>query len=87
VNTLYEARHTGAQFLILDLHVAFTFIQISQTSDVQETRARTLRKAALVYRQVSDFVRSGRVSQNDAETIKLLLQELRRSLESLGETV
>jgi hypothetical protein len=87
LNTLDEVRHTGAQFLIVDLEIALTFVRIAQTSDVPKTKARTRGKAAYVYAQVSNFARKARLPDHDAEMIDFLLRELRQSLESLGESV
>ena len=80
-------RRVGAEFIMADLELAFTFLDIARTSLAAETRRRNQENARAAYDAVLRFLpRSLPVlSAAERHAIENKLAELKNRLEQLGE--
>ena len=80
-------RRVGAEFIIADLELAFTFLKIARTSSVTETVRRNQRNARTAYHAVLQFLPRclPALSAAERQTIEDNLRKLKHRLEQLGE--
>jgi len=80
-------RRTGAEFIIADLDLAFTFLDIASTSRVADTACRNQENARTAYDMVIRFLpRSiAALSVAERQTVQDKLTDLKSRLEELGE--
>ena len=80
-------RRVGAEFIIADLQLAFTFLEIARTSWVTETVRRNQKNARTAYDAVLRFLPRSLSAFSAAEQkdMESKLGELKRLLEELGE--
>lgn len=80
-------RRVGAEFIIADLELAFTFLKIARTSSVTETVRRNQRNARTAYHAVLRFLPRclPALSAAERQTIEDNLRKLKHRLEKLGE--
>jgi hypothetical protein len=75
-----RANQTGIDFLIADLNVGLTYLQIADSTCSAATRARNLEKALQVYRTVVRHLPQVVLSPDDHAEISNKLHELRLRL-------
>ncbi len=82
-------RRVSAEFIMLDLEVAFTFLDIARTSRVAETRRRNQKSARRAYDAVLRFLPRFLPALSAAErrATENKLGELKNRLEQLGENL
>ena len=80
-------RRSGAEFILADLDLAFTFLDIASTSQVADTACRNQENARAAYDMVLRFLpRSiAALSAAELQTVQDKLEVLRSRLELLGE--
>jgi len=80
-------RRVGAEFIIADLELAFTFLTIARTSWVTETVRRNQKNARTAYNAVLRFLPRclPALSAAERQAIQNNLRELKNRLEQLGE--
>jgi hypothetical protein len=74
----------GIDFLVADLNVGLTFLQIADVTGSRTGRARDFEKALQVYRTVVRFKSRVILSPDDRIEINGKLEELRYRLEKAG---
>jgi hypothetical protein len=79
-----QANRVGIDFLVADLNVGLTFLQIAGVTRIPSTRERDLEKALLVYRTVLSLLPRVNLSADDLDEINNKLAELRTKLEEAG---
>jgi hypothetical protein len=82
-----QARRLCAEFILADIELAFTFMEVGRTSRIEETRKRNLKNAHLAYDAILRFLpRSfSAFSMIEVEDTESKLVELKSSLQRLGE--
>ena len=80
-------RRVGANFIITDLELAFTFLKIARTSSVPETVRRNQGNACTAYHAVLRFLPQclPALSAAERQTIEVNLRKLKNCLEQFGE--
>ena len=80
-------RRVGAEFIIADLKLAFTFLEIARTSSVTETVRRNQKNARAAYHAVLRFLPRclPALSAAERQTIEDNLRKLKHRLEQFGE--
>jgi hypothetical protein len=80
-------RRVGAEFIIVDLELAFTFLKIARTSLVTETVWRNQKNARTAYNAVLRFLPRclPALSAAEQQAIEDNLRKLKDRLEQLGE--
>ena len=88
----YEAqqasfRRSGAEFMMADLDLAFTFLDIASTSQVADTACRNQENARTAYDMVLRFLpRSiAALSAAERQEVQDKLADLKSRLQELGE--
>jgi hypothetical protein len=79
-----QANRIGIDFLVADLNVGLTFLQIADVTRSPATRTRDLDKALQVYRTVKSLLPRLFLSAEDRLIINGKLGELRTKLEQAG---
>jgi hypothetical protein len=82
-------RRAGAEFIMADLELAFTFLDIARTSGVTETGRRNQRNARTAYDAVLRFLPRflPAFSAAERQAIESKVGELKNRLEQLGENL
>lgn len=85
---VYEWRRRGAEFIIVDLELAFTFLDVAGTSGTPETVRRNQKNARAAYNAILRFlpVSFAAFSAIERNAMKTRLAELERRLEQLAES-
>jgi hypothetical protein len=80
-------RRSGAEFIMADLDLAFTFLDIANTSRVAETACRNQENARAAYDMVMRFLPKSIAALSVAErqTVQGKLADLKSRLQELGE--
>ena len=80
-------RRTGAEFIMSDIELAFTFLDVARTSLVADTRRRNQMNARTAYEAILRFLpRSlSAFSAAERQAMKGNVAELKNRLEQLGE--
>ena len=74
----------AAEFLIADLDVALTFMDVAHTSGDEEIVARNYRNARKAYGTVMEFLSKLTLMPSDRETVKRKLAVVKARLEAVG---
>jgi hypothetical protein len=84
-----DAKRIGAEFIMTDLELAFTFLKIVRTSRVTATVRRNQRNARTAYDVVLRFLPRSllALSATERESIEGKLRELKNCLKQLGENL
>jgi hypothetical protein len=79
-------RRAGAEFIVADLELAFTFLEIARTSLVTETVRRNQKNARAAYNAVLRFLPRclPALSAAERQAVEDNLRKLENSLEELG---
>lgn len=87
VQQVVDWRRVGADFIIADLELALTFLEIARTSSVNETVRRNQKNARTAYRAVLRFLPRcfPALSAAERQAIEDNLLKLKNRLEPLGE--
>lgn len=82
-----DLNRTGANFLLTDLDLAMTFLDVAATSRSEEVRQRNRRNARRAYDSV--LALSSKLTLNEAETqtINARVLALKNRLQAMGEDV
>ena len=75
----------GLEYLISDMDLALTFLQIAATSSDRETRERNRKNARKAYETVLHFLPRLDPTAEERQTIEEKLAALRTRLQALGE--
>jgi hypothetical protein len=81
---LEESHRIGVQFLLADLATAFTFLDVSEVTEIEESRKRNLEKARYVYDTVMRLMPKVEPSNEERAELEDNLAELRRRLVATG---
>ena len=83
----YKWRRGGAEFIMTDLEVAFTFLDVARTSGIPATARRNQKNARSAYDAILRFLPRSLPAFSAAERkdMENKLGELKRRLEQLGE--
>jgi hypothetical protein len=83
----YKWRRSCAEFIMTDLEVAFTFLDVAHTSGIAETGRRNRKNARAAYDAILRFLPRSIPALSAAERrdMERKLGELKRRLEHLGE--
>jgi hypothetical protein len=76
--------HTGAEFLIVDLDTAHTFMDLAETSEDEITVARNYRNARKAYNTVLDFLSKLALVSSDRRAVESKLAVVKARLEAVG---
>ena len=82
---LEESHRIGVQFLLADLTTAFTFLDVSEVTEIEESRKRNLQKARYVYDTVLRLLPKVAPSTKEHAVLEDKLAELRRRLVATGQ--
>jgi hypothetical protein len=85
VSNLEELRHTGAEFLIVDLETAMTFANLALNSKDQAVIDRNRRNAVKAYHSVSKLASRTHLNEADAKAVSARLGQLKEKLALLGD--
>ncbi len=80
-------RRSGAEFIMADLDLAFTFLDIATTSQVADTACRNQENARAAYDVVMRFLPRSIAALSEAERqgVQDKLADLKGRLQELGE--
>ena len=80
-------RRSGAEFILADLELAFTFLDIASTSGVANTACRNQKNARAAYDSVLRFLpRSiAALTAGEQQNVQDRLADLKSRLQELGE--
>ena len=79
-----NAQQAGGEFLITDLDVALTFLDVASVTNSQETQRRNLEHAREAYDTVIHLLPRIAVPENDRPVLLAKLAELKGRLVALG---
>jgi hypothetical protein len=79
-----RTNRAGVEFLFTDMEMAFTFLQVGETSTSRETRDRNLANALQGYRAVLHFLPRVVMSAVEMVDLQEKLQNLKSRLEQAG---
>jgi hypothetical protein len=82
---LEESHRIGVQFLMADLATAFTFLDVSEVTEIEESRKRNLEKARYVYDTVMRLMPKVEPSTEEQAVLDDKLAELKRRLVASGQ--
>jgi hypothetical protein len=82
-----EENQIGIDFLVVELSVGLTFLEVADATRFPATRERDLHKALQVYRTVVGLLPRVFLSADDQAEINGKLAELRSKLERAGQSV
>ena len=82
---LEESHRIGVQFLLTDLATAHTFLDVSEVTEIEESRKRNLEKARHVYDTVMRLMPKVAPSTEEHAVLEDKLAELRRRLIAAGQ--
>jgi hypothetical protein len=75
----------NVDFLIIDLAVALTFMEVADATGIDETRHRNHRNARKAYDTVARFLHKVRTDSEQQAEIDLRMETLRARLIAVGE--
>ncbi|MDP8989491.1 MAG: hypothetical protein M3N41_05340 [Acidobacteriota bacterium] len=80
-------RRVGAEFILADLELAFTFLDAARTSGIVQTRTRNQQNARSAYDAILRFLPGSipAMSSIERQTMEDKLGELKNRLQQLGE--
>ena len=76
---------TSAEFLLTDLDVAWTFMDVAETSGIEETVVRNHQNARKAYDTVLDFLSKLTLTASDRNAVEEKLAVLKTRLENAGQ--
>ena len=82
---LEDSHRIGVQFLLADLATALTFLDVSQVTELEESRKRNLERARYVYDTVMRLMPKVAPSTEERALLDDKLAELRRRLVATGQ--
>jgi hypothetical protein len=82
---LEESHRIGVQFLLADLATALTFLDVSEVTELEESRKRNLERARYVYDTVMRLMPKVAPSTEELAALEGKLAELRRRLVATGQ--
>lgn len=85
LQTVYDAKRTGASILLTDLDVAMTFLEVANATRNPETRQRNYGNAWKAYDAVRHFLPQMVFTDAEAKLIQEKLEALRKRLEAIGK--
>jgi hypothetical protein len=82
-----QARRLCAEFIMTDIELAFTFLEVARTSRIAEVAGRNRKNSRIAYDTILRFLpRSlAAFSATERHDTESKLEELKRRLEQLGE--
>ena len=81
----FTLNRTGAEFLITDLDLASTFMDISETSHADETIRRNHQNARKAYDTVLNLFSNLTLNNEERQTIQMKLTFLKKRLQAVEE--
>jgi hypothetical protein len=81
---IFDCHRACAQFLLVDLDLGITFLEIAETSMNEETVRRNRNNALTAYSSSVQFLPRLTLTSGEARTIKEKVHKLKARLESLG---
>jgi hypothetical protein len=80
-------RRSGAEFIMVDLELAFAFLGLASTSGIKETARRNQQNARTAYDSILRFLPRSLTAFSSPERrdMEIKLAELKSRLEQLGE--
>jgi len=75
---------SATDFLVTDLDLALTFMDIAETTNIEETAHRNREKARHAYNTVKDFLSRPALRHIDRGSIETRLARLKARLEAVG---
>ncbi len=80
-------RRSGAEFILADLELAFTFLAIASTSGIADTACRNQENARTAYDMILRFLPRSidALSAAERQNVQDKLTDLKSRLEDLGE--
>ena len=79
-----RAETAATDFLVTDLDLALTFMDIAETTNIEETAHRNREKARRAYTTVKDFLSRPALKQVDRGSIETRLARLKARLDAVG---
>jgi len=82
------SRRSGAEFIMVDVELAFTFLEVARTSTVPATAKRNQKNARAAYDSILRLLPRSMAAFSVAEQMALhrKLEELKSRLKHLGES-
>ena len=80
-----DLTHTSAEFLITDLDLALTFMDIADTSNSAETGTRNRQNARHAYDTVREFLSKLALTASDRQAVESKLAVLKARLKAVGD--
>jgi hypothetical protein len=84
---IFDSHRTGAAFLLTDLDLAMTFLDLANTSRIAGIVRRNRRNARTAYDSVLRFLPRLVLTAAERQRIEEKLSELKGRLEAVGEQV
>ena len=81
LNTIASSRRIQIEYLLIDIEVAFTFLDCARTTVNAETRERNLRNARTAYDSVEVFAGRPILRESDLNLVWERLAELKATLQ------
>lgn len=81
---IQQAHRIGMKFLLVDLATALTFLDLSETTQSDETRTRNRQNASVAYDTVLRLLPRLKSSAEERSAVEAKLTELRSRLSALG---
>ena len=85
IHLLHDLNRSGVEFLITDLQVASTFMEVAEASRLEETKYRNHQNARHAYDSVVVFLQKLAINSRERQTIEANLALLKARLEAAGE--
>jgi hypothetical protein len=85
LDTRDRVNRASAEFLKLDVQTALTFLHIARTTSDLERQQRNRLAARHAYHTVLKLMQRTKLSEEDARTVALGVEQLKSELEGLGE--
>ena len=79
-----ESNKVGAEFLIVELDTALTFLDVAETTTSEESRQRNLKNAEVAYQTALRLAPRLMLMRDQKEAVSQRLAELKNRLEQLG---
>jgi len=82
-----RASRSGAEFILVDLKLAFTFLDVASTSQVADTACRNQENARKAYDAIARFLPRSitALSASERQHVNDKLADLKSRLQELGE--
>lgn len=80
-----DEKYTSPVFLLTDIDVALTFMDVAETTDIEDTVTRNHQNARKAYDTVLDFLSKLTLTPTDRQQVETKLAILKARLQAVGQ--